>query len=387
MNAARLRTTRPRLLAGALSLGVLLGAACRPATVVVTSVPSTATAPAASATTGDPGSRTTAAASGWRITAREDVDLWLHGFAMLQNDSSLVPTFRLGYRQELSAARRAAGATSLLDGNAMVLSRRIAQNPALASSHFLALYFASWDDLRRGVQRFLRDNGDVRAATSDETLRMYATLRTYFPSAADRDWLRLFVESLDDERRVFFTSWWRRDQATRAGTRSQIETLWTTRQAAAFARFMHGTNQRQGTIVLSPTLGGEGRSIDVGRRDNFIAVTFPAAGAEPAEALYVVAHEAVGSVSNAVVRDNTSPADEASGETGRLLTLAAVRGGALLLERVAPELADGYRTYYLRGARQPISADAKAQFERIFALPPALYAALQKQVDLVLNGI
>ncbi len=386
MNVVFARMPRPRHLAGAVSLGMLVAAGCRPSTVVVTSVPSTTTAPGNATGTGTSASPATAA-SGWRFTAREDVDLWLHGFAMLQDDSSLVPPFRLGYRHEMSRIRRAAGATSLLDGNSIVLARRITQNPALASAHFLALYFASWDDLRTGVQRFLRDGGNVRSANSEEQLRMYATLATYFPTPADRDWLRLFVESLNDERTRFFSTWWRQDQATRAATRSQLEALWTTRQAAAFARFMQGTNQRQGTIVLSPTLGGEGRSIDVGRRDNFITVTFPSPGTDANQALFVLAHEVVGSVSNAVVRDNTTPAESASGETGRLSTLAAVRGGALLLERVAPELADGYRKYYLTGARQPLASDVRAQFERIFSLPAPLYSALQRQIDLVLNGI
>lgn len=384
MPTVTLRSLRPRLVAGVLSLGVVAGA-CGPRTVVVSSVPAgSREAPAAAPGDAAPAS---SASSGWGIATREHVDLWLHGFAMLQADSSLVPPFRLAYRQEASQARRAAGTTSLLDGNAVVLARRLQGNPSLASAHFLALYFPSWDDLRRGVQRFLRAGGTVRAAESQEELRMFATIGTYFPAAADRDWLRLFVESLDDERGRFFTTWWRQEQAARAGVRGQVEAMWRTRQAAAFARVMHGTGQRRGTIILSPVLGGEGRSIDVGRNDNFITVTFPAAGGDFAEAFYVIAHEATGAVSNAVVRDNTTPADETSGETGRLSTIAAVVGGALLLERVSPELADGYRRFYLRGARQVPANDVTAQFARIFPLPSSIVTALQRQLDLVLNGI
>ena len=374
-------TSRPRL--AALALGLL--AACQPGPVVVSSTPSTGEAPTTTAPPGAPAPSATT--MGWRIDAREHVDLWLHGFAMLQVDSSLVPTFKLGYRDAVSQARRAATANTLLDANAFTLQTRLRQNPALASAHFVALYFSTWDDLRRGTERFLRANGNVRSAGDQETLRMYATFNTYFPSAADRDWLRLFVESLDDERARFFRGWWSQQQSARASGRGALEQLWRSTYAAQFGRFMHGTNQRQGVIVLSLALGGEGRSLDVGRRDNFVTVANPAPGDDPREALYVVAHEIVGTVSNAVVRENTTPRDQQTGEAGRLSTLAAVRGGAIMLDRVAPDLATGYRRYYLGIARQVPGADVARQFDMVYAIPDALRKALETQISLVLNGI
>lgn len=374
-------TTRPRI--AAVALGIV--AACQPGPVVVSSTPSTGETPTTTAPPGAPAPSATK--MGWRIDAREHVDLWLHGFAMLQVDSSLVPTFKLGYRDALSQARRAATANTLLDANAFTLQSRLRQNPALASAHFVALYFATWDDLRRGTERFLRANGNVRAAGDQETLRMYATLNTYFPSAADRDWLRLFVESLDDERARFFRGWWSQQQSARASGRGSLEQMWRSTYAAQFGRFMHGTNQRQGVIVLALPLGGEGRSLDVGRRDNFVTVGNPAPGDDPRDALYVVAHEIVGTVSNAVVRENTTPRDQQTGEAGRLSTLAAVRGGAIMLDRVAPDLSTGYRRYYLGIARQVPGADVARQFDMVYAIPDALRKALETQISLVLNGI
>ena len=38
----------------------------------------------------------------WPVKTREHVDLWLHGFALLSNDSSAVPLFRRGYRDDLT---------------------------------------------------------------------------------------------------------------------------------------------------------------------------------------------------------------------------------------------------------------------------------------------
>ncbi len=369
------------------SLGLLALAliGCGPRSVVVSSIPATTARPPDAGVGGPPGSPSSG--PGWRLESREHVDLWLHGFAMLQADSSLVPTFELSYRSTASAARRASGVSSRLDEHGLVLERRLATNPGLSAAQFVALYFASWDDLRRGCQRFLRDNGNVRAATDRESVRMYATLATYFPGAAERDFLRLFLEALDDERARFHRAWWQGQQGARAAVRATITSEWQARYAAAFQRFLRNNGQGSGTVLLTLPLGAEGRSIDVGGRDHFMAVSFPSSAAEARDALYVTAHEVVGAVSNQVVRDHTTPAEQQSGESGRLSTLAAVRGGAVLLERIAPELVDGYRRYYLRVARQVPGADVGAQFERIFPLPAQLHAALVRQVDLVLSGI
>ena len=43
----------------------------------------------------------------WPINTYEHVDLWLHGFAMIQDDTTLVPFFRRGYKAEAQAAIRA----------------------------------------------------------------------------------------------------------------------------------------------------------------------------------------------------------------------------------------------------------------------------------------
>lgn len=361
----------------ALTLGTL--AACHSGPVLVTSVPAssppTTTIPAAE--------REGAVVSGWRVATREHVDLWLHGFAMLQADSSLVPYFRLDYRDQVASARR----QTLLDTNHDRLRQRVGSNPQLVSAQFLALYFASWDDLRQGVERFLRDDGDVERARGYEMRRMYATLATYFPTASDRDWLATFVTSLEDERTRFFESHWRLEQQRRASVYGAIESQWNGETGLALGRFLTASDQRRGTILLSTPLGGEGRTLNVGRGDNFMAVTFPASDEDPREAFFVVAHEAVGSVSNQVVRDNSSPADERSGESARWASLAAVRGGAILLERVAPDLADGYRRYYLRLARQPVSGDVAQRFAATYGIPDHIRVALERQIDVILGGI
>ncbi|MBK6457899.1 MAG: hypothetical protein IPF87_17745 [Gemmatimonadetes bacterium] len=101
-----------------------------------------------------------------------------------------------------------------------------------------------------------------------------------------------------------------------------------------------------------------------------------------------MAHEVVGTVATAAVRDNTSAADERSGDTGKWTTLAAVRGGAMLLERIAPDLLAGYQRYYLRLARATVpTGDPSASFNATFPLPAQIVTALQRQIEIVLGGI
>lgn len=305
---------------------------------------------------------------------------------MLLDDPSLVPLFAPGYRATITKAR--GGTRTLLDTNRERLLKRLSENPNLSAAQFLVFYFASWDDVQRGTDRFLRDAGDVRAARTQDELRMYTTLRTYFPTAEDRDWLQLFVASLDDERGKFYRAYWTQQSSALASARGRVEQLWNGTYRAAFGRFMKGTMAREGYLVLSLPLGGEGRTIAVGQRDNFVAVPFPASVETAAEALYVAAHEIVGSTANSTVRDNASAAEERSGETAKWQTLAAVRGGAMMLSRVAPELAEGYMRYYLKLARMAdVQGDVAVRFAATFPLPDRIRDALHVEIDAVLGGI
>jgi hypothetical protein len=65
-----------------------------------------------------------------------------------------------------------------------------------------------------------------------------------------------------------------------------------------------------------------------------------------------------------------------------------VRAGALLLERIAPELLDAYMRYYLKQAGAAASdTSVSARFLRHFELPVTIRDALQRQIEIVLGGI
>src|SRR5687768_4606770 len=131
----------------------------------------------------------------WPVKTRYVADLWLHGYAMLLQDSSRVPLFDAAYRDRMVVRKNQANVTTMLDANREQLARRLATTPALQSSQFLSLYFGTWDQLKGAIDLFQRAEGDPRRASDRETAQMLAFLAANFPTAADREWLRLFTTS------------------------------------------------------------------------------------------------------------------------------------------------------------------------------------------------
>jgi hypothetical protein len=340
------------------------------------------------------GQTTAAPGTRWPIKTREHVDLWLHGFALISEDTTKVPYFRRGYRDQLTVTKNGANVTTQLDANREKLRARLDANRSLVNAQFLALYFGSWQELRQVADLFVRAEGDPRRANSRELAAAIATLAGYFPAAPDREWLRLFVASLDDESQKFYHDYWLQQQRNRAATLSAVDTLWQGRYRPKLQGFLNGTQQPSGDLVLSLPLDGEGRTISGGNSPgvsesaNIITVAFPERPEDAVEAIYVFAHEAVGALAASAVNDNTTPSEKRSGVADRLQSAAAVRTGYLLLERVAPELADGYARYYLRSAGAAADGGSlPAALAAAFPLPDGLRDAISRQLDVVLGGI
>ena len=74
----------------------------------------------------------------WPVKTREFVDLWLHGFALLTDDSSQVPLFRRGYRDAVTVEKNRRGIVTDLDANADALRAHLVARPALAGAQFAA---------------------------------------------------------------------------------------------------------------------------------------------------------------------------------------------------------------------------------------------------------
>ena len=343
---------------------------------------STSSSPAAS-TTGAP-----TQTRGWRVMTKEHVDLWLHGFALLTSDTGHVPFFARGYKQQVTALKRQRNVFTQLDANQQDLSRRFATNPSLTNAQFLAMYFNSFAEIVEATDFLVRSQGNPRASSNPDVQQRIAFLAANFPTAADRDWARKFVDALQDESNRFYHDYWTKEQQTRGAAYAQFNQEWTAKYYPKLSRFLNNTQQPSGELLLSLPVGGEGRTINDGKQANAIAVVFPRTPEASAEALYVFTHEIVARLVDEAIRDNTTPAEQRSGASVGYVGNGAVRGGALLLQHVAPELVPGYMRFYLQtlGIASP-TADPTTQFAAAFPLPAPIVTALGRSIESVLGGI
>ncbi|HMC54072.1 MAG TPA: hypothetical protein VKH19_02780, partial [Gemmatimonadaceae bacterium] len=213
----------------------------------------------------------------------------------------------------------------------------------------------------------------------------FAVLGSSFPTGADREWLRLFSESVEDERKQFYDAYWNEQNTSRGGFVRLADSIWQGTYRAKLQRFLNNTQQDNGDLVLSLVLGGEGRTVNFGSRQNAVAVTWPETDAH--EAVWVFAHEIVGNIVATAVNDNTTPTQQRAGTSAEYVTAGQVRAGAMLLQRTLPELANGYTRYYLTQAGQPTTGDISARLAAVFPLPDAIRDAIGRQLDVVLGGI
>ena len=332
------------------------------------------------------GDQTVSASETWPIRTREHLDLWMHGYGMIQDDTSLVPLFRRGYKSEMRALRTRSNVSTQLDANMETLRARFVTNPGLGNGHFLPLQFSSPESMRDAINSFVRADGDPRRASSQEEANAIALLARYFPTVPDRDWLRVFWQSLQEESSRFYHDYWVREQANRAGVMRRVDDLWR-QHRPALTTYMNNSQQGGGTVFLSLPLNGEGRTMAAGRNNTLTAVTVPASENDAIEAIYVIVHELMFAAANTAVTDNVTPTEQREGAGDRYVSNAAVRGGLLLLQKTIPSLADGYARYYLRAAGRTPGANAQTTLASVFPLTEAIRTALTRQLDVVLGGI
>jgi hypothetical protein len=283
--------------------------------------------------------------------------------------------------------RNRRGVTTLLDQNRAALSARFAVNRNLVGAQFVALYFGSWDEMSRAIDLFLQARGDPGRATAQGQQAVIAFLAGSFPSQPDRDWLTLYKQSLTDESSKFYHDYWTTEQRSRAPVLTSVDSVWQKVYRPKLQTFLSRTQQQTGDLDLSLPLQAEGRTVTAGKRANAVAIIFPDRRDAAVEVVYAAAHEFIGAIANTAIADNVTPAERREGVVDRIASNALVRGGAILLQKTAPELADGYARFYLRAAGLSASGDVQAALVREFPLPDLIRDAISRQLDAVLGGI
>lgn len=323
----------------------------------------------------------------WPVRSREHVDLWLHGFALLSSDSSQVPIFLPSYRDAMTVAKNKANVFSDLDANHDPLAKQLRNNPALLGAQFLPLYFGSWAEMESALDLFVKSDGNPRAAKNDASAELIAFLANTFRSKEDRDFARRFLAGLRSERDLFFHAWWLAETKKRDRTFEVVDSLWRKVHRPALQSFLNHTQLGNGELILSPSLDAEGRTVNEGKQMNRIAVGFPESPEHATDVLFAFAHEAVSSLTSSAVDDNTTPAEKRSGAAAKLQSTASVRGGALLVAKISPELGLKYAAFYLKAAGVAPGDDVMATFAKTFPLPAGMLESIDRQIAIAFGGI
>ncbi len=326
----------------------------------------------------------------WPIKTREHVDLWLHGFALLSVDTSKVPLFRRGYRDSMIVVRNSAQQATRLDTVRVALQQTLASTPQLLNAQFYPLHFTNFGTLRVSLQLLTQSKGDVKAVRDKDQQRFVALAANYFTTAPERDFAEQFSIGLESESQRFYHANWLETQRVRAPVLARADSLWRTVWFPKLAGFLRGTQQRNGEIIVSPVVEGEGRTITADPAvGTTMVVTLPPSVDRTVEVLYGIVHEATGSFAAAAVTENITPRQKTSGAGDRLQTAAALRAGLLLLQRTLPAEADGYARFYLRllGLPQAAAGTAASSLEAAMPISPEILETMKKQLDLYLGGL
>jgi len=324
----------------------------------------------------------------WPVKTAAHFDLWLHSFAEITVDTTAIPLFKRGYKDSINVVKNRGNVVTSLDANRQTLVRQLSANPALVQAQFLVFEFASLPELQNATASFLLAQGEPSRAPDQATASVIARLAPIFPAAADREWLRLFMLGVADEQARFYDAEYQRVVRARSAVVSAVNELWQKTYRPKFDRFLNNTGQRSGEIYLSLPLGGEGRASAGANNETLIAVPFPARTADAVQSIFVFAHEVTGNLVGPVINDNTTPAQKRDGQTGSFVAFGQVQAGLMLLQKIAPELAEPYAKYYLaQGGKYVPSSNAVDALRAAFPLPSGISAGLARQIEIVLGGI
>lgn len=330
------------------------------------------------------------AAVRWTVANRPDLDLWYHGLAYTGLDASTgIPLYQPDYVERVVAAKRAAGVyPTPLDRRADEFARQFRTNANFSRLQFLPLYFPSGDALSAAIRAWAQVEGDPRRVQDPGLAQAVAFLSQQFPSANERRVVAAWAQLLEEERRAFYERYHAQRMSEHAGVSSAVQAQWD-QLAPRLQPYLDYMMLNSGELILSFPLGSEGRTLDLGRRQNRVAVGMPAAG-EPADAIWAFIHELAYPLVNPVIQDNLAPAQRREIDEQLLSRRAAIRAGAILLDRVAPESAAEYRAAYLRSAGTAVPASAQEReraLARAYPLPDPLPGALADAVERTLGGI
>jgi len=360
---------RPKALCGVLLLAMVAGSAG---------------VPEASA-----GSRQEDGTPGWVVGAAPHLDLWFHGLAVMGVDGpGPLPLYAAGYAAAIRQLKQERGVfPTALDVQAEAIEAEFASSPAFEVAHFLPLYFVSADRDRmfEALEQVARD-GHADEVTDFRAKFGAGVVAQVLTESHQRQVLVDYSRLLEAEWNSFYENFWSELASSRQELHRELQLRWDHELAPRLQPYLHEARLNAGAIVTSPVLGAEGRIFEGDPRqrdDNLVVVGFPLGSADLDAVLANVVRELSFPILRRVLNTNTTAGrdpEEAEAES----SLAAVRCGAFMLQRYAPDQVAAYQHSFVSALRlEPAAAGAAldAQFEQAFSISDELAEMLASEVS------
>lgn len=310
----------------------------------------------------------------WRIRTSPQVDLWYHGLAVLGYGAAPAGAPLPLYDSTYAAAVR--GRSPMAASRA--LAETFAKDTAYEFLHFVSLYFLDADPMAMldAVEAVARTEPGAAPRLRDVRLQFgAAVLAAALPRGRQRAPLREFAQALRRDWADFFGAYWDSAVAARRTVLDSAQMLWDSTFAPRLKPLLFAAKLDEGMVLVSLPLGPEGRLVTGDRRRNVAAVRF---AQSPEEIVYAVVREMCFEWGRGVVQDYVAPV-ERRGRERELEAYAAVRCGALVMDRVLPERADAYRAAY--------AVPVVASFEQAYPIPESVLRGLGERLDFLLDGL
>jgi hypothetical protein len=314
----------------------------------------------------------------WIVADDPAVDLWFHSLAVIGvHGPGTLPFYDAGYvaRVAEDKARRGIRA-SALDRDAPALRRAIVADSGFELLHLLPLYL---DRMAPGdVAGFLMAVASPNPPPL-EPKDVVAALRASLPSDAERGVLVALADGISDE----WSSYFRDLSIARADVvrarRRALQRRWDDELGARLAPVLRALGSPQVAMLVSPSLGAEGRVATVPGGGMIVAVSDWADAPTPDAPLLSAVRELCFPLLRRVAEldpaaGNRSPrgADESS--------RAAVQCGAQLVDSLLPSSASDYRALFLAPRPGESAEGYRRRFDRRFVADPTLLRATARAV-------
>jgi hypothetical protein len=259
--------------------------------------------------------------------------------------------------------------------------------------HFLPLYFADAGrvEFLQALEVLAASREGIPRASSPRTQFGLTAVGSVISSAGQRALLGDFISVLREEWDDFLAEDRRAQLAGWEETRAAAQGLWDGEFGPALSPLLRGLHLTGGAVFLTPAIGAEGRifsGVPSDPSDNVLAVSTPNSGDDPRAAVFSMIREFSFPMARLALGSEEG-SRQSRAQTEGLAAHAAIRAGALALDRLLPEELPAYQQYFLsRAGRTPASVEAlSAAFQDAYPLDEGQISALREVVyTTITNG-